>query len=76
MTNETQGADKPVRDSVSGDRRRPRRTEPADASGQGAGAREYSSRDLLGGGREAVIRHGPDAYRLRLTGNGKLLLTK
>lgn len=32
--------------------------------------------DLLGGGREAVLLHGGDEYRLRLTSNGKLILTK
>jgi hemin uptake protein HemP len=33
-------------------------------------------RDLLGGGREAVLLHDGDEYRLRLTSNGKLILTK
>ncbi len=32
--------------------------------------------DLLAGGREAVLLHGGDEYRLRLTSNGKLILTK
>ncbi len=32
--------------------------------------------DLLGSGREAVLLHGGDEYRLRLTSNGKLILTK
>lgn len=31
---------------------------------------------LLSGGREAVLLHGGDEYRLRLTSNGKLILTK
>lgn len=35
-----------------------------------------SSEALLGGGRELLIRHGSEAYRLRLTGNNKLILTK
>jgi hemin uptake protein HemP len=34
------------------------------------------STDLLGGAREAIIEHGQDLYRLRLTSNGKLILTK
>lgn len=38
--------------------------------------RRLSSADLLGGAREAVIVHGQDEYRLRLTSNGKLILTK
>ena len=33
-------------------------------------------RDLLGGGREAVLLHDGDEYSLRLTSNGKLILTK
>lgn len=34
------------------------------------------SADLLNGAREAIIEHGQDRYRLRLTSNGKLILTK
>ncbi len=33
-------------------------------------------RDLLGGRREAVLLHDGTEYRLRLTSNGKLILTK
>ena len=33
-------------------------------------------RDLLGAGREAVLLHDGSEYRLRLTSNGKLILTK
>ena len=32
--------------------------------------------ELLAGRREAVLLHGGDEYRLRLTSNGKLILTK
>lgn len=32
--------------------------------------------ELLGGGREAVLVHDGAEYRLRLTSNGKLILTK
>ncbi|HKQ10393.1 MAG TPA: hemin uptake protein HemP [Rhizomicrobium sp.] len=32
--------------------------------------------DLLNGGREAVLLHEGGEYRLRLTRNGKLILTK
>ncbi len=35
-----------------------------------------SSAELLAGGRELVIRHGPERYRLLLTGQNKLILTK
>jgi hemin uptake protein HemP len=33
-------------------------------------------RDLLDGAREAVLLHDGAEYRLRLTSNGKLILTK
>jgi hemin uptake protein HemP len=32
--------------------------------------------ELLGSGREAILLHDGDEYRLRLTSNGKLILTK
>ena len=32
--------------------------------------------ELLAGRREAVLLHGGEEYRLRLTSNGKLILTK
>jgi hemin uptake protein HemP len=32
--------------------------------------------DLLGGRREAIIIHNGAEYRLRVTSNGKLILTK
>jgi hemin uptake protein HemP len=31
---------------------------------------------LLGGGREAILEHDGQDYRLRITSNGKLILTK
>ena len=33
-------------------------------------------RDLVGDGREALIRHNGEYYRLRITRAGKLILTK
>ena len=33
-------------------------------------------RDLLGGGREVIILHAGERYRLRVTANDKLILTK
>jgi hemin uptake protein HemP len=33
-------------------------------------------RDLLSGGREAIILHGGERYRLRVTAKDKLILTK
>ena len=41
-----------------------------------APVRRIAVSDLLDGGREAVLLHDGDEYRLRLTSNGKLILTK
>lgn len=38
--------------------------------------REVRLEDLLHGDRELLIRHGEDVYHLRITRNGRLLLTK
>lgn len=35
-----------------------------------------ASADLFGDGREVVIRHGAETYRLRLTSSNKLILIK
>jgi len=47
----------------------------ADAAPE-APARRVSSQTLLAGGRELVIQHQGNEYRLRLTRNDKLILTK
>ena len=39
-------------------------------------APSVSSRELLGGGRELVILHGSERYRLLVTKSNKLILTK
>lgn len=36
----------------------------------------YTSKILFSGAREIVIEHAGDEYRLRLTNQGKLILTK
>lgn len=36
----------------------------------------YAVADLVGDGREAVLIHDGQAYRLRITANRKLILTK
>jgi hemin uptake protein HemP len=36
----------------------------------------YAVSDLLCGGREAVLEHDGAVYRLRITSNGRLILTK
>jgi hemin uptake protein HemP len=38
--------------------------------------KKIALRDLLEGRREAVLLHDGAEYRLRLTSNGKLILTK
>lgn len=47
--------------------------EQADASGQRP---RLDSADLLGGAREVLIMHAGAEYRLRVTSQGKLILTK
>lgn len=42
----------------------------------GGGPRTIDSRTLLKGRREVVIAHGVERYRLTLTRQGKLILTK
>ena len=38
--------------------------------------RRIHVQDLMAGAREAVLLHDSEEYRLRLTSNGKLILTK
>lgn len=38
--------------------------------------RRVSSAELLGNHQELIIEHNHDEYRLRLTSNNKLILTK
>jgi len=48
-----------------------------DERANGANGRQtVSSTDLFRGGREIVIRHAGEEYRLRITRTGKLILTK
>lgn len=57
--------------AVSGDRKpqnSPRRSSQP--------VRRIDISDLLAGGREAVLLHDGAEYHLRLTSNGKLILTK
>lgn len=50
-------------------------TGAAGSSGDTAGVR-YVVSDLLRGGREAILEHNGFEYRLRITSNGRLILTK
>jgi hemin uptake protein HemP len=36
----------------------------------------YKVDELMRGGREAILEHGGAEYRLRITANGRLILTK
>ena len=40
------------------------------------GPRRLKVSELLRGEREAILEHGGQDYRLRITANGKLILTK
>lgn len=42
----------------------------------GTSAKTISSAELFGNLREIVILHAGEEYRLRITSNGKLILTK
>jgi hemin uptake protein HemP len=46
------------------------------AGGQKAETREIDVRELLGETKEAILLHAGERYRLRITANDKLILTK
>jgi hemin uptake protein HemP len=48
----------------------------SDKTAPSTSPRRIDLKDVLGDGREVIIRHGSEEYRLRLTSNDKLLLTK
>lgn len=45
-------------------------------SGDRSGMRRVTSAELFAGGKEVIIEHEGEAYRLRCTSKGKLILTK
>ncbi|CAG0992849.1 hypothetical protein MTYP_02377 [Methylophilaceae bacterium] len=49
---------------------------PALLEKQSAGVLRWTSKSLFAGTREIVIEHGGVEYRLRLTSQDKLILTK
>ncbi|BDV36386.1 hemin uptake protein HemP [Methylocystis iwaonis] len=53
-----------------------RNFDPQQASESRAVTREHHARDLLGEKKEATIVHAGERYRLRITANNKLILTK
>jgi hemin uptake protein HemP len=46
------------------------------AAAKPAAVREIDVMSLIGSGREVVLLHRGERYRLRVTANGKLILTK
>lgn len=46
------------------------------AHGAATGLRRLSVAELLAGDREVILEHHGQDYRLRITANGKLILTK
>jgi len=48
----------------------------ADASSMRSLVKRWNSAELFAGARELLIEHGSEEYRLRLTNQGKLILTK
>jgi hemin uptake protein HemP len=46
------------------------------AADNASAPRIVSSEELLAGGRELLIQHGAERYRLRLTASNKLILVK
>ncbi|WP_330085064.1 hemin uptake protein HemP [Methylocystis iwaonis] len=53
-----------------------RNSDPQQASKSRAVTREHHASDLLGEKKEATIIHAGEHYRLRITANNKLILTK
>jgi hemin uptake protein HemP len=49
---------------------------PEETGNMPAALRTVRSEDLLQGGKEVLIQHGQEMYRLRLTKAGKLILNK
>lgn len=49
---------------------------PALSPSRAAKQAEFDSRELMRGGREVLIRHAGQVYRLRHTRNDKLILVK
>jgi hemin uptake protein HemP len=50
--------------------------EPERPGAAGGRPRRLKVSDLLAGEREAILEHDGQEYRLRITVNGKLILTK
>ena len=68
------GTRKTMADDLRETRKRPVLSAPAPAGR--SPVRRIDVHDLMAGAREAVLLHDREEYRLRLTSNGKLILTK
>ena len=55
---------------------KPLKGESEESIERGTRPRRLKVSDMLGGEREAILEHGGQDYRLRITANGKLILTK
>ena len=49
---------------------------PTPSARPAAGPRRLKVSELMAGEREAILEHGGQEYRLRITASGKLMLTK
>jgi hemin uptake protein HemP len=49
---------------------------PGGGSSAGSGVKRIKVSELLKGEREVILEHDAQDYRLRITANGKLILTK
>jgi hemin uptake protein HemP len=56
--------------------RGPSDARPAEPRPAGEASPRFKVSELLGKAREAILVHGGEEYRLRITSNGKLILTK
>lgn len=54
----------------------PQSTTPGRRSSAGGGVKRIKVSELLQGEREVILEHDAQDYRLRITANGKLILTK
>jgi hemin uptake protein HemP len=54
----------------------PQPTPPRDGTAAAGEGPDWSSEAIFQGRREVLIAHGPERYRLRITGSNKLILTK
>ncbi|MBI4565409.1 MAG: hemin uptake protein HemP [Planctomycetes bacterium] len=57
------------------DKHSPRRDAPR-ITASGSTRKVVRVEELLNGVQEAILNHGGEEYRLRITRNGKLILTK